>query len=421
MRIFGYEVQRAGEMRSGIGTVPDSDQIENAINKTLMDMSVQDRLRPNSVTTENSLSLSAVWRCVNILSNTVGILPVHLYQKKDGGREQVHGHPAYNVLRRPNSYSTASALKKHLMVSCLLWGNGYALINRDKLHRPISLKFLHPTQVEPMKSDNDNLFYRLWDGRVVENTEIIHIKGLSTDGIKGKSPIAVHRQSLQLAMYAEEYGSKFFSQGGNMSGVFKHPATLKDDAYKRLKEGLISQTVGIQNAHVPMLLEGGLSYERISIPPEDAQYIESRKFQKTEIATIFGVPPHMVGDLDRSTNNNIEHQGMEFVAYSLMSYLVDMEEEFNIKLLRVDEFDNFAFKFQDKALMRGDAKTRSEYYANMNRIGAMTANEIRAAEEMNAYDGGELFFTQLNMQTIENARKDNAGKKPDGSTQSQGG
>ena len=291
----------------------------------------------------------------------------------------------------------------HLMICCTLWGNGYARIYRDKYFRPVRLRLLHPTEIEPILTYDDELFYRDKTGLFIPCYDIIHLKGVSTDGYKGKSPIAVHRDNLSLSVSAQRYGEKFFNQGGNMSGVFKYPATLKPEAYKRLKNDLIAQSTGLHNAHTPLLLEGGMTYERISIPPEDAQFIATRKFQKTEIATIYGVPPHMIADLERATNNNIEHQGMEFVQYCLLPYLVRLEEEFNRKLLREDEFEEFYFLFGLNGLLRGDAKTRSEYYKNMNLIGALNANEIRSLEDMNSYDGGDTYFVQANMQTIEKA------------------
>lgn len=247
------------------------------------------------------------------------------------------------------------------------------------------------------------MVYRLSNGELLPSYDIIHLKGVSTNGYKGKSPIQVHRENLSLTQSAQDYGEKFFTQGGNMSGVFKYPSTLKPEAYKRLKHDLIEQSVGLHNAHTPLLLEGGMTYERISIPPEDAQFIATRKFQKTEVATIFGVPPHMIADLERATNNNIEHQGMEFVQYCLLPYLVRLEEEFNRKLLREDEFGEYYFLFGLNGLLRGDAKTRSEYYKNMNIVGALSANEIRSLEDMNSYDGGDTYFVQMNMQTVDNA------------------
>lgn len=314
-------------------------------------------------------------------------------------------------MQTPNSFSTRFDLMHHLMISCALWGNGYVRIFRDKAFRPVRLKFLHPAKVEPVLTDNDVLFYRLDTGEMVPSDDMIHLRGLSTNGYKGKSPIAVHRDNLCLTQAAQEYGDRFFNQGGNMSGVFKYPSTLKPESYQRLKKDLMAQSVGLHNAHIPLLLEGGMTYERISIPPEDAQFIATRKFQKTEIATIYGVPPHMIADLERATNNNIEHQGMEFVTYCLMPYLVRIEEEMNRKMLRSDEFGQYYFLFGVNGLLRGDAKTRSEYYKNMNFIGAMSANEVRGLEDMNEYDGGDEYFVQMNMQTVKNAINGNNTKQ----------
>lgn len=380
-----------------------SSEFESAVNNTLLADTVSDNTRPVYVSEESSLAISAVWACVRILSETVGTLPIHLYRRTSNGREKAKAHPCSHLLQKPNSYLTRFSLMHHLMISCTLWGNGYARIYRDKFFRPVRLQILHPTEIEPILTCDDELFYRDKTGLFIPCYDIIHLKGVSTDGYKGKSPIAVHRDNLSLSISAQRYGEKFFNQGGNMSGVFKYPSTLKPEAYKRLKNDLIAQSTGLHNAHTPLLLEGGMTYERISIPPEDAQFIATRKFQKTEIATIYGVPPHMIADLERATNNNIEHQGMEFVQYCLLPYLVRLEEEFNRKLLREDEFDDFYFLFGLNGLLRGDAKTRSEYYKNMNLIGAMSANEIRTLEDMNSYEGGGTYFVQANMQTIENA------------------
>lgn len=380
-----------------------SAEFENAVNKALTADTVADATRKPYITEEGALNLSAVWACVRILSETVGTLPIHLYKRTDKGRERQYAHACHKLLQIPNSFSNRFDLMHHLMISCALWGNGYARIHRGKDSRPIRLQLIHPAKVEPILNTNEELFYRLDNGELLPNDELIHLRGLSTNGIKGKSPIAVHRDNLSLTMAAQEYGERFFNQGGNMSGVFKYPSTLKPEAYQRLKKDLVAQSVGLHNAHIPLLLEGGMTYERISIPPEDAQFIATRKFQKTEIATIYGIPPHMIADLERATNNNIEHQGMEFVTYCLMPYLVRLEEEFNRKLLRYDEFEEYYFLFGLNGLLRGDAKTRSEYYKNMNFVGAMNANEIRSLEDMNAYEGGDEYFVQMNMQPVKNA------------------
>ena len=396
MRILGLDISRA-ERRT------ISSEFENAVNKALTADMVADKVDRPVITQESSLALTAVWACVRILSETVGTLPIHLYRRTDTGRERQYGHACGRILHTPNSFSTRFDLMHFLMTSCTLWGNGYARIYRDKMYRPLRLKYYHPAKVEPVLTDNEELFYRLDSGELLPYSDMIHLKGLSTNGYKGKSPITVHRDNLALSVSAQTYGEMFFNQGGNMSGVFKYPSTLKPEAYERLKKDLLAQSIGLHKAHLPLLLEGGMTYERISIPPEDAQFIATRKFQKTEIAPIYGVPPHMIADLERSTNNNIEHQAMEFVRYCLMPYLVRLEEEFNHKLLREDEFDEYYYLFSLNGLLRGDAKTRSEFYKNMNFVGAMSANEIRNLEDMNSYEGGDEYFVQMNMQTVKKA------------------
>ena len=380
-----------------------SAEFESAVNDALLSGTVSDNTRTPIVTEEGALAITAVWACVRILSETISSLPIHLYRRTEKGREKVNNSFVVNVLNRPNEYSGRYALMQHLMICCTLWGNGYARIYRDKKYRPERILFLHPTEIEPILTHDDHLFYRDSTGLFLPPEDIIHLKGVSTNGYKGLSPIQVHRLNLGLAVSAFMYGLRFFNQGGNMSGVFKYPSTLKPEAYQRLKHDLITQSTGLHNAHTPLLLEGGMTYERISIPPEDAQFIATRKFQKTEVATIYGVPPHMIADLERATNNNIEHQGMEFVQYCLMSYITRLEEEFNRKLLRDDEYNEYYFLFSLNGLLRGDAKTRSEYYKNMNLVGAMSANEIRAFEDMNAYEGGDTYFVQANMQSVEKA------------------
>ncbi|MFR9500656.1 MAG: phage portal protein [Rikenellaceae bacterium] len=377
-----------------------SEEIDAAVSRVLSEMNNSDVHHKGSMTINQSLGLSAVWACVRILSETVGILPVHLYKRSATGREKDRNHPAIKIVNYPNDYSGRFSTMQTLIMHLMLWGNGYMRIYRNRSMRPIELEILHPSTVEPYLTDDRQVLYYLDNGTVLDSDDVIHIKNLSTNGIKGKSPIAVHRDNLNLAKAAQDYGEKFFTQGGNTSGVYKIPTTLKDDQYKRLVEGLARRSAGIDNAHKPLVLEAGLDYQRISIPPEDAQFIQTRTFEKTEIATIFGVPPHMIADLERSTNNNIEHQGMEYVTYCLMPYLIRLEEEFNRKLLRYDEQDVYYFKFSLKAILRGDMKTRTESYKNLFYIGAMTPNEIRELEDLNRYEGGDEYYTQTNMQTV---------------------
>jgi HK97 family phage portal protein len=229
---------------------------------------------------------------------------------------------------------------------------------------------------------------------------MIHLKGICTDGYLGKSPISVHRENLLLSQNVLTYGQKFFTNGGNTEGVYTYPGELKEDAYQRLKRN-INEQESLRNAHKSLLLEGGMKYERVNIPLEDAQFITTRKFQATEVARIFGVPPHLIADLERSTNNNIEHQGIEFVVYTLLPYLKKLEAELNYKLLTTDQAKKMYFSFNVNGLMRGDSTARANFYRTMYTISAMNPNEIRRLENMNEYEGGEIYFTQANMQPVE--------------------
>ncbi len=195
----------------------NSGELESAINRVLTAQAVADGGGSKPfISEEGSLNLSAVWACVRILSETVGTLPIHLYKRSEGGRTREYEHPCYLLLKQPNSYCSRFDLMHHLMVSVALWGNGYARIFRDKLHRPSHLKLLHPSSIEPIYDINtDRLYYRLDNGEVISNEEVIHLKNLSTNSYKGKSPIAVHRDNLSLTLSAQEYGEKFFNQGGN--------------------------------------------------------------------------------------------------------------------------------------------------------------------------------------------------------------
>ena len=382
---------------------PRYETIDEAVSRAL----VGDSGNKVYVTDETALSVTTVWACVSLLSDSVGVLPIHLYKHTDNGREKVSSHPSLSLIRYPNAYTSRMELMQNLMVSVALYGNGYAQIFRDNDSRAVKLKILDPAVPQPYLSDNDDeLFYDV-AGKKVHSDDMIHIKGLVVDGLKGKSPISVFRENLELSMNVQNYGNRFFAQGGNTSSVIEVPGSLSEKAYDRLKADITKRIAGIENAHKPMLLEAGAKYSRINIPLDDAQFLSTRKFQKGEIASIYRIPPHMVGDLERATYSNIEQQGQEFVTYCLMPYLERIESELNRKLLRYDEQETYYFRFTINGLLRADSKSRSEFYKNMYMIGCMNANEIRQMEEMNSYEGGEKYFVQQNMTTTDNAIKQN--------------
>lgn len=389
------------KIKRSLGLV-NSDNIDRAVSTVLSGGKAEQIY----VTEDTSLAVTTVWACVSLLSESVGILPIHLYKKTDTGRESVTNHPGYQLINRPNSYTTRLDLLQHLMTSVTLYGNGYAEIVRDANGKAVKINKLEPEVPQPSLSKDGELFYSV-NGRMVHSDDMIHIKGLVVDGFVGKSPIAVHRENLSLTLMVQQYGQKFFAKGGNTEGVFEVPGTLSKDAYERLKADLTANYYGIGNSHRPMLLEGGMKYSRINIPLDDAQFLSTRKFQKGEIASIYRVPPHMVGDLERSTYSNIEQQAQEFLTYCLMPYLVKIETELNNKLLRAGERGTYYFRFGLNGLLRADSKSRSEYYKNMYMIGCMNPNEIRELEEMNKYEGGDEFYVQQNMTTTDNAINQN--------------
>lgn len=377
------------------------EDIESSLSRVLLE---GENTAPKAVTEEGALAISAVWDCVGLISDTIASLPIHLYKRDNAGRKKIAIHPAIRICNAPNTYSSRFDFLQYLMVCTLLWGNGYIRIYRDRLFNPLRCQYLKPYECHPFLSAEGNLFYKLSNGDVLYNYEIIHVKGLGTDGITGKSPIKVHAENLVLTKEVQSYGEKFFSKGGNVESVFEAPGQFSDKAYDRLKKDLYAKVVGMGNAHAPLLLEGGMKYQRVNIPLEDAQFLATRKFQKGDIASIYRVPPHMIGDLDRSTNNNIEQQAQEFISYCLLPYITKLELELNAKLLREEEKDDYYFKFSLTGLLRADSKSRSEYYKNLHLIGVINANEIRELEEMNPYEGGDMYFVQQNMQTVENAK-----------------
>lgn len=393
VKIFGLSITRSAELASTEEIV--GREVKNHLSDFFSTYGSTD-LSP-----EGSLSISAVWACVKIISETIATLPVNVYQKTDAGRERLTNHPAAHLLTNPNAWQTKSQFFKTIIAHLLLWGNGYAVIQRDRFYRPIALVIYHPQKVTPTLTGGV-LKYRVSGiSGELDAWDVIHLRGLALDGLVGKSPIAVHRENLDLAVSSLKYGSEFFKRGGNTSGVYELPGMLDDAAYERLKKQLTERNFGLENAHKPLLLEDGLKYTRVNIPLDDAQFIATRKFQKNEIATIYGVPPHMIADLERSTNNNIEQQAIEFVTYCLRPYIVEIEEELHQKLFAERERPTHYVSSNLNALLRGDQAARSAYYRNLFYIGVFSQNEIRELEDMNAVEGGDDHFVQTNMTTVE--------------------
>ena len=354
-----------------------------------------------------AMQMTAVYSCVRILSETVAGLPLNVYKYNDsGGKEKAFKHPLYRLLHdEPNPEMTSFAFRETLMSHLLLWGNAYAQIIRNARGEVIALYPLMPNKMTVDRDQNGRLFYLYQRGLEDPSTlgkstqvslspsDVLHIPGLGFDGLIGYSPIAMARNAIGLAIATEEYGAKFFANGAAPSGVLEHPGTLKDP--QRIRDSWNAAHQGSENAHKIAVLEEGLKYTPIGISPEQAQFLETRKFQINEIARIFRVPPHMLADLEKSSFSNIEQQSLEFVKYTLDPWVVRWEQSMCRVLLSESEKPAYFIKFNVDGLLRGDYASRMSGYATARQNGWMSANDIRELENLDRIApelGGDLYL-----------------------------
>ena len=369
------------------------------------------------VNERSAMQMTAVYSCVRILAEAVAGLPLHLYRyKEDGGKEKALDHPLYLLLHdEPNPEMSSFVFRETLMTHLLLWGNAYAQIIRNGRGEVMALHPLMPDRMAVDRDDKGQLYYEyttsaddapISKGSIVrlKPSDVLHIPGLGFDGLVGYSPIAMAKNAIGLAIATEEYGSKFFANGAQPSGVLEHPGTIKDP--QRVRDSWMSQFGGSANSNKIAVLEEGLKYTPISISPEQAQFLETRKFQINEIARIFRVPPHMVGDLEKSSFSNIEQQSLEFVKYTLEPWLVRWEQSIQRTLFSADEKKRYFVRFNVEGLLRGDYASRMNGYAVGRQNGWMSANDIRELENLDripAEEGGDLYLINGNMTKLKDA------------------
>ncbi|WP_392654937.1 phage portal protein [Dehalococcoides sp. THU4] len=357
-----------------------------------------------AVNERTAMQTSAVYACVRILAESVAGLPLHVYERTaNGSKSTKPSHPLYRLLHdEPNREMTSFVFRETLMSHLLLWGNAYAQIIRDGRGFPIALYPLLPDRMAVDRNESGELVYTYQSdkGQVkLRRENILHIPGLGFDGLIGYSPIAMAKNAVGLALATEDYGAAFFANGANPGGVLEHPGVIKPEQADRLRESWQSQFGGA-NAHRVAVLEEGLKFHQMSIPPEQAQFLETRKFQINEIARIFRVPPHMVGDLEKSSFSNIEQQSLEFVKYTLDPWVVRWEQSLQQALILPSEKATIFIKFNLDGLLRGDYQSRMQGYSTGIQNGFMSVNDVRGLEDMNlltAEEGGDLHFVNGNM------------------------
>ncbi|WP_415874692.1 phage portal protein [Clostridium sp.] len=351
----------------------------------------------------NAITSTAVYACVRVIAETVASLPLPLYIRKTKGKEKAINHPLYYILHDlPNEEMTSFSFRETMMAHLLLWGNAYAEIVRDGAGNIVELYPLHP---DKMVVERDKETKRIRYKYFIDNKQIIyakekifHIPGLSFNGLTGISPISAAREAVGLALAVEEFGARFFGNGARPGGILEHPGILKDP--EKLRKQWEEVYRGVGNSHKVAVLEEGMKYHEIGIPPEDAQFLQTRKFQINEICRIYRVPPHLIGDLEHATFSNIEHQSIEFAVHTIRPWLVRWEQAINKCLLTPSERKKYFAKFTIDGLLRGDFKTRMEGYAIGRQNGWYSANDIRELEDMNPISeekGGDLYLINGNM------------------------
>ena len=370
-----------------------------------------------TVNERTALQTTAVYACVRILSETIASLPLHVYRYTEGGKTKDKEHALYTLLHdEPNPDMTSFVFRETLMGHLLIWGNAYSQILRDRSGQVIGLYPLLPDQMSVHRSEKGKLYYvynRYEEDNpnfqekgsiVLSQEEVLHIPGLGFDGLIGYSPIALAKNAVGMTLACEEYGASFFSNGANPGGVLEHPGILKDPGKVRDSWNAVYQ--GTRNAHKVAVLEEGMSYKQIGIPPEEAQFLETRKFQINEIARLFRIPPHMVGDLEKSSFSNIEQQSLEFVKYTLDPWVVRFEQALKKSLLLPEEKKTHFIKFNVDGLLRGDYQSRMNGYAIGRQNGWLSTNDIRKLEELNPIppeEGGDLYLINGNMTKLKDA------------------
>jgi len=380
-----------------------------------------------SVNARTAIQVSTVYACVRVIAETIASLPLHVYEETEKGAIKATDHPLYRILHdEPNSEMTSFVWRETMLTHLLLYGNSYSQIIRNGRGHILGLYPLLPDRMEVDRDSAGTLTYTYTtaEGSThrLRPEDVLHIPGLGFDGVMGYSPIALERNAIGLGIAAEEYGSKFFAHGATPSGVLTHPNTVKDPA--RLRESWNKAYGGSANSGKVAILEENMTFTRISMPNNEAQFLETRKFQVAEICRIYRVPPHLVADLEHATFSNIENQNISFAVHTIRPWLVRIEQSIGRQLFPEKEKGIFYVQFNMDGLMRGDYKSRMEGYAIARQNGWMSTNDIRALENMNpvpAEDGGDAYLVNGNMISVRTAMAQHVGSGQSAGTGAAGG
>jgi len=352
------------------------------------------------VNEKQAMRLTTAFACVAVISSDLSSLPLDVFQTlSDGSIREATGHRLYPILHdEPNDKMTSVVFRGALLASVLGWGNAYAFIRRDKAARVVSLELLPSDRTNPTLLDGELIYVTTaTKDRMpvpIEPENMLHISGLSTDGLIGLSPIGTCKNAFGLALAAEKFGAQFFGNGARATGVLSHPGELDTEAQENLKKSLREQMTG-ENALRPLILEEGMKWEQMTIAPNDAQFLQTRQFQRSEIAALFRVPMHLLQDLTRSTNNNIEHQSLDYIRYTLRPWAIRIEQEFNRKLLG----GSFHCGHDFNDFQRGDYVSQTTGLNILRNMGVYSADDCLKAMHQNPIgeaEGGNIRIVPMN-------------------------
>jgi HK97 family phage portal protein len=351
------------------------------------------------VTAETAMSVTAVYACVSLLQETLAAFPLHVLREREGENAKAYDHPLYRVLHdRPNQNMTSFEWREMMVGHTALRGDSYSQIIQDNAGRIVALRPIRPDVVYPEQRADGRIQYRVYEGntvRVYFDDEILRFPYKMMDGVRSLSPIGVHRETIGLAGASKRFLEAIYRNNAAPKGALVASAELSPEAVAALRKSWEERHMGPENAGRIAILDGGLDWKSMGMSMNDAQYVELQNFSVADIARIFGVPPHKIGDLSKATFSNIEHQSIEFVQSCILPWVRRLESRMNEYLLSdADRQAGYYIAFDLKGLLRGDAAARASFYRQMFYIGAMNPNEIRAGEDMNPYEGGGEFYVQ---------------------------
>lgn len=359
-----------------------------------------------SVSPDSALEVTSIWSAVRLISSTLASLPLPVYRHTDAGKEKARNHPVYRLLHdRPNAEQSSYIWREQMLAHLLIYGNYYAEIERNGRGDPVAIWSINPVNVRWQRVGNEKVYLVRVNGEEVALSadSILHIPGFSLDGHTGLVPVHYGREAIGLSKATEAYGSSFFANGAQPSGILTYNGRLTQQAATDVRAKWQASQGGLSNAQRIAVLDADASWHPLGIAPEHAQFIATRTFQLSEVARLFLLPPHLLGDLSRATFSNIESQNISFVQTCIQPWARRIEHELNYKLF--SDGEHFA-EFTLEGLLRGDSAARAEFYTKMAQLGVYSINEIRERENLNRVEGGDTRFVPLNMTALSAAEQE---------------